>query len=93
MACSNPWNSVFQVGSHHLAREFLKLGYEVAFISDPISPFHLLNSTGLKARFELCSVNIIRGKPILVPVESHSKALSGDRQNELPMVILYFLFK
>jgi glycosyltransferase involved in cell wall biosynthesis len=56
MACSNPWNSVFQVGSHHLAREFVKLGYEVAFISDPISPFHLLNSTALKARFELyCS--------------------------------------
>ncbi len=53
MACSNPWTSVFQVGSHHLAREFLKLGYEVAFISDPISPFHLLNSTGLKARFDL----------------------------------------
>lgn len=53
MACSNPWTSVFQVGSHHLAREFLKLGYEVAFISDPISPFHLLNRTGLKARFDL----------------------------------------
>jgi glycosyltransferase involved in cell wall biosynthesis len=52
MACSNPWNSVFQVGSHHLAREFLKMGYEVAFISDPISPFHL-SSPSLKSRFAL----------------------------------------
>lgn len=53
MACSNSWTSVFQVGSHHLAREFLKLGYEVAFISDPISPFHLLNGASLEERFQL----------------------------------------
>lgn len=53
MAASNAWNSVFQVGSHHLAREFLKMGYEVAFISDPISPFHLLGGSGLRERLEL----------------------------------------
>ncbi len=55
MACSNYWTSCFQVGSHHLAREFVKLGYEVAFISDPISPFHLLRSDGFKERFRIYS--------------------------------------
>lgn len=53
MACSNYWTSCFQVGSHHLAREFARLGYEVAFISDPISPLHLLKSDGLKERFQI----------------------------------------
>ncbi len=53
MACSNYWTSVFQVGSHHLAREFLKLGYEIAFISDPISPLHLLASRHFKDRFAI----------------------------------------
>ncbi len=55
MACSNSWTSTFQVGSHHLAREFIKLGYEVAFLTDPISPFHLLQSEGLKERFSIYS--------------------------------------
>ncbi|HET9870926.1 MAG TPA: hypothetical protein VFR02_10590, partial [bacterium] len=41
MACCNHWTSPFQVGSHQLAREFVRLGYEVAFVSDPVSPFHL----------------------------------------------------
>lgn len=42
MACHNYWTSPFQVGSHHLARQFVRFGYEVAFISDPISPLHFL---------------------------------------------------
>lgn len=42
MACSIYWNSVVQVGSHHIARNLVKLGYEVAFIYEPISIFHLL---------------------------------------------------
>jgi glycosyltransferase involved in cell wall biosynthesis len=41
MACPNYWNSPFQVGGHHLARGFVSAGWEVAFISDPISPAHL----------------------------------------------------
>lgn len=53
MACSNPWTSVFQVGSHHLAREFLKVGYEIGYISDPISPLHLFKGASLKERFQL----------------------------------------
>ena len=53
MACSNPWNSVFQVGSHHIARQFIEMGYEVAFISDPISPLHIIGGSGLKKRFQI----------------------------------------
>jgi glycosyltransferase involved in cell wall biosynthesis len=53
MACSNSWTSPFQVGSHHLAKEFLKLGYEIAFVSDPISPFHLWQRQNHQERFAL----------------------------------------
>lgn len=40
MACSNFWNSPFRVGSHHIARGLVRAGFDVAFISDPISPWH-----------------------------------------------------
>jgi hypothetical protein len=62
MVCTNDWNSTFQVGSHHLAREFVNKGYEVAFISDPISPFHLLgnNRKELKRKFQIYSAGGIR---------------------------------
>ncbi len=32
----------FQLGSHHFARAFEKMGYEVLFIATPISPIHKL---------------------------------------------------
>jgi glycosyltransferase involved in cell wall biosynthesis len=53
MACANYWHSPFQVGSHHLARGFVGAGWDVAFVSDPISPFHLLQglTPELKERF------------------------------------------
>src|SRR5438105_4783206 len=41
MACPNYWRSPFQVGSHHLAREFVRAGWEVAYVSDPVTPWHL----------------------------------------------------
>ena len=41
LASPNHWHSTFQVGSHNLAREFARRGWDVAFISDPISPLHL----------------------------------------------------
>jgi glycosyltransferase involved in cell wall biosynthesis len=41
MAAANHWRSPFQVGSHHLARGFVRAGWDVAFISDPISPLHV----------------------------------------------------
>ena len=40
MAATNYYTSPFQVGSHHYARAFEKMGYEVLFISNPISPIH-----------------------------------------------------
>ena len=41
VACANDWDSPFQVGSHHIARGLVRAKYDVAFISDPISPLHL----------------------------------------------------
>jgi len=54
MACANHWHSPFQVGSHNLARGFLRAGWEVAFVSDPISPLHLARgpSPDLRRRFD-----------------------------------------
>ncbi len=53
MACPNYWDSPFRVGSHHLARGFIRDGWRVAYISDPISPFHWLSdhSDELRERF------------------------------------------
>jgi glycosyltransferase involved in cell wall biosynthesis len=57
MACANYWTSPFQVGSHHIAGFFLAKGWEVAFISDPISPLHLLGKVtpDLAERYRLYS--------------------------------------
>lgn len=41
LASPNHWESMFQVGSHNLAREFAASGWDVAYVSDPISPLHL----------------------------------------------------
>ncbi len=61
MACANHWTSPYQVGSHQLAREFVRRGYEVAFISDPISPAHALRpGGGLGERFRIYSRGGIR---------------------------------
>lgn len=53
MAASNYWTSPFQVGSHQIAKVFVKKGWEVAFVSDPISLLHPLKgvSQDLKDRF------------------------------------------
>ncbi len=54
MACANDWKSPLQVGSHHIARAFARAGWEVAFLSDPISPAHILKaSPGLKRRYSI----------------------------------------
>ena len=55
MASANYWRSPFQVGSHHLARGFVRAGWEVAFVSDPISPWHLFGGQlkDLRERYEL----------------------------------------
>lgn len=38
----NYWTSPIQVGSHALARAFAERGWEVGYVSDPISPLHRL---------------------------------------------------
>jgi len=55
MAVSNYWTSPYQVGSHHYARFFAKNGFEVLFVSDPISPFHFLtrNRIQIHDRYEI----------------------------------------
>ena len=53
---ANYWSSPYQVGSHHYAREFVKNNWQVAFISDAISPFHFLakgEKKQLKERFNI----------------------------------------
>jgi glycosyltransferase involved in cell wall biosynthesis len=53
-AAANYWKSSFQVGSHQLARAFCEAGWKVAYLSDPISPFHFFKGLNLdlKNRFD-----------------------------------------
>ncbi|MFL5242684.1 MAG: glycosyltransferase [Gemmataceae bacterium] len=53
MASPNYWDSPFQVGSHHLARGFARAGWDVAYLADPVSPWHVLNglNSDLRKRF------------------------------------------
>ncbi len=44
------WNSSIQVGDHELARQFLAAGWKVGFVSDPVTPFHLLKGFELGRR-------------------------------------------
>jgi len=50
------YESAIQLGDHHLAREFSKNGWKVAFISTPLSPFHVLSGINatLIDRFNNC---------------------------------------
>jgi len=46
------WNSPVQVGVHHIARQFLKHNWRVAYISAPITPLHLfsMNKRGKRVK-------------------------------------------
>lgn len=53
---ANHWTSPYQVGSHAWARLFAKHGWEVAYISDPITPWHQLFGKNIernRERFDL----------------------------------------
>lgn len=50
VAAPNHWTSVLQVGTHHIARAFVAEGWDVAYLSDPISPFHLATSARPETR-------------------------------------------
>ena len=51
----NYWTTPLQVGSHALARAFAARGWDVGYVSDPISPLHLLQGASgvLRQRAEL----------------------------------------
>jgi glycosyltransferase involved in cell wall biosynthesis len=53
LASGNYWTSPMQAGSHHIARRLVARGWEVAYITDPISPWHLLGGVDLGKRAEL----------------------------------------
>lgn len=42
VAAANYWGSPITTGSHHYARLFVEAGWAVAYLSDQISPLHLL---------------------------------------------------
>lgn len=44
------WNASIQVGDHELARQFMAAGWKVGFISDPVTPLHLLQGFELSSR-------------------------------------------
>lgn len=50
--CSHDWNSPIQIGDHHLARGLATRGWQVAFISTPISPLHIFSTATLNRRFK-----------------------------------------
>lgn len=50
LAAPNHWTSVLQVGTHHIARALAETGWEVAYLSDPVSPFHLASLGRLETR-------------------------------------------
>ena len=52
-ASGNYWASPMQAGSHHIARELVARGWKLAYISDPISPWHLLGGVDLARRAAL----------------------------------------
>ena len=45
-AANTYWGSPFQVGANHYARRLALRGWDVAFISEPVSPMHLLRKAG-----------------------------------------------
>jgi glycosyltransferase involved in cell wall biosynthesis len=44
MTSPHRWTSPFQLGTHHLARAFLRLGWEVGLLVNPISPLHAFSA-------------------------------------------------
>ncbi len=43
-ATSQPWRAPFRVSAHHYATFLVEQGWDVAFLSHPISPLHLLHA-------------------------------------------------
>ncbi|XAL98209.1 glycosyltransferase [Phycisphaeraceae bacterium D3-23] len=46
------WETPLRVGANHYARRLAQRGWEVAFVSEPVSPLHLLRSQGRGEAFD-----------------------------------------
>lgn len=57
MASYHYWGSPTQVGTHELAKQFVSAGWQAGFVSDPISPLHILRGadSDLAGKFRLYS--------------------------------------
>lgn len=55
MAVYHDWLSPFRLGGHHIARELVNEGWNVGYLSSPISPFHLWggDKSDIKRRLSL----------------------------------------
>lgn len=42
VAAPHVWDGPIQVGGHHFARAFARLGWDVLYLADPVSPPHIL---------------------------------------------------
>lgn len=58
------YESPIQIGDHHLARQFAENGWQVLFISKPITPFHIFskNRGSINRRFNIHRKNGIKYK-------------------------------
>ena len=56
LASTQHWWSPFQIGTHHIARQFALRGYRVGFLSAPLSPLHLLPGVGSDKRARFASM-------------------------------------
>lgn len=56
LASTQHWRSPFQIGTHHIARQFARRGYRVGFLSAPLSPLHLLPGIGSDKRARFASM-------------------------------------
>ncbi|MFH1514120.1 MAG: hypothetical protein ABIG42_01535, partial [bacterium] len=65
----HPWDTPFRIGDHHYAREFLNDGWDVLWISHPVSPFHGMKSDNRERmeRARLGPILHIDGPKELVP--------------------------
>jgi hypothetical protein len=55
MACPHHWTSPFQVGGQQIGRALVAEGWDVAYVSNPVSPLHIVQglSSQLRERFAL----------------------------------------
>ena len=49
---ANHWTSPYQVGSHAWARLFARNGFDVAYVSDPVTPWHWLEQKNWSRTWE-----------------------------------------